>query len=158
MKIVRGAMALLLLPAFSTFALQSQYPCNQKIVQAVTTDNENEIRICLSQKGVSYTQQQRQQPTPQIDILVPARQVNFEYTRYYQTLEVNNGKNTYRYEFVPETDIRKRLTGTVIINDVFVYYDTHPIGSFYLPKTTKHAITPKLSQYGLNNITQPKRK
>lgn len=155
---VRSAIALLFFPAFSVFALHSNYPCNQKIVQAVTQDSAYEIRICLTSKGVSYTEHRRGQKTPEIDILIPAHQARFEHTRYYQTLEINNGPDTYRYEFFPELDIRKQRTGLISINDIYVYRNSYPQRTLHLPKNTRHHITPALSQHGLIDMTYPRRK
>lgn len=155
---VRSAPALLLFMVSSVFAAQSQYHCDVKIVQAITVDKQKEVRICLSQGKVAYMHGSVNQDKPDVDIRVPPHNSRFEYNKYLQTIEVDYGKFTYTYEYFPEMDIRKRLTGYIVINDVFVYHNTHPIEAFHFPKETKHAITPKLSQYGLKNITNYRRK
>lgn len=158
LNITRGAPALLLFITSSVFSAQSQYPCDKKIVQAVTTNYEREVRICISRGQISYMQGSVNNAKPDVDIRVPTKNARFEYSTYFQTIEVDYGKYTYTYEFFPEMDIRKRLTGYISINDVFIYHDTHPVDSLNLPKTTKHTITPALSQYGLKNITGYRRK
>lgn len=97
-----------LLLSTPSWAVDSQFPCDKPIVEAVTADGKKEVRICISGNAVSYTFGRVDKYDAELDIRVPTQKTGYNYYGGIATFEVKRGN--YAYTFIDGGTLGARLT------------------------------------------------